>query len=1282
MTKHPFALLFLGAGLLLTLSCSGFQPRVLPPASNGQSASAVALERMASLERFLKKHPHDVDALQKLAPLAAFFDDSDQRAWSLLRRAASKAPWNLDASLLACELSTQSRHYQDIERYCGKVLKMAPTKPEAVDAMAALETLFGQTLDRDPTVLRLMQQGLNACQQDPKASCAPLALRLARAALTLAGQQDDKDSYQAALASVSAVQTWDICRLSPAGIDFFRGARDDEDLTKKLAPSVCRTRQTSESLVYPSAYSPAGVFVIQTAVHASQSGPIWTYLRLPGAARVRVDGVTLSSRDPWSRPADDTQLSRLWLARGWHHIEVLVQPRRNDEGLLLWAVGEHGGPAFDQVQAHRPAGQELARVRVLGHESPQNRDGATGIDLAHPWQLLRQVQIWADDFAPRGEAARSLATQLVGAYPKSAQAWFALAEGLRTDPTLPGSVREAELRKALEATLQRQPHHLLAGYRLAITDFSERPDQSLQRMREVVRENPRYPWGLRRLYGMLMKRGFKFEAQQILKRALALAPDSNSLGLAEKFYRRQQAWVKWRALREKQLPMSSDLSSYRRVRWLAQQGDSAEALKLFDTMFARAPDSPGYSSVYALALQVEGWDGVGKRALERLRLFPMDQDSAEWLMRAARGGSDLIDPSEALAKAEALSPGDPAWFYARERLGINMASVLPRPDVDKLMQTFLTEREAKPEIYAGHPYTYVLDAAALAWLPSGGLIEWTQQLIRVETKTGADALGQQHLPMGAELEELRIIKADGKIFEPEDRMTNGDISLPNLEVGDFIEKRYRQFHSPDRIYGAARTRFFFASKVPVFQGLLVVQVADEILPSLDLDAVKLAAPERQRVDGGQRLTYRVHGVAALQDEPFAESPLAFTPHLTMSQGYALPLFAQRATRRMADGLASNLDVERFAHRVSDQLQPGQNLIQQMLLAVAKQVPSPGRERNPLAMLHAHQGQGLFLLRSSLKTVGVDARLIGLRATDKVLQHDWPGNSFQHVALAVQRNGAWWPIYFAQGSAMLGTLPRMLRGGQWIFVDPDWPQDGSASQAKDIPESWISSMPHQVELQATLDDLGTLQGVLKMHIQAPEAGMLRQALRRMDPRDAQRALEAWLGTVLAGSRLHDLKVEGLDDVLKPLTLNLTFVSVGYAALRSEALVVERLLPTMSLLFGRDSASLSSFVRLGTRQTAMYLPSHDEHSRISIAFSKHRRLLSLPPELHLRGAFGTYSQEVTQGEGRLEIERDVHRPRTWVAPTAYAAMRSEAQRLQAALGSQLVLVAKQPAKTVKP
>ncbi|MFH1808902.1 MAG: hypothetical protein ABIJ09_09160 [Pseudomonadota bacterium] len=1251
----------------LLLACASEQH--LDPAS---TQSPAARRRAEVLDQLLTRTPGDVVALVERAELAAFFSDDDH-ARALLGKLPAPPATPPRGALLACELAAARRDYPAILTSCSQVLEWVPGSPLAELAASQLLLTLDQTRDTDATVAAALERARQRCAQQVEntASCLGLAIAATRAGLTVAAQRKDVAAYQKVLDRAGAIRTWRVCpEMAPDSVESFRRARQDLAQGPVDHPA-CRERRTGEASLMLATADPLGVQLVESWVHVPADSSAALLWQVPQTARILVDGLVVVDRDRWLRARPGSVLVGLQLAQGWHHLRALVLPAGSGDSLSLWALDRSGRSAVDRWQAHPPDDGPT----TLSQLGPVPSTAATwleaGLDVDRdPWRALRLVGAWTGDLLDDGERARVLARQLATRFPDSAAAWFALAEGTRSDPTLPETSRQLDMRSALAATLEHQPQHLIASYRLALLDQDERQDEALQRMQDLVAAHPDYPWGQRRVHDMLSRRGLPVPALAALDRSLALAPGETSLGYAVGFFERRGMVQRAVEARQAQLDSSTTLFSARRGQRLREQGDLAGALKAYEQAFELAPDRPGFEQLLEVALAVEGWDGVQRRVDDRLQMFPRDLLAARWLVRAGRARGDL---EAALRRAEAIRLGLPTWQHLRERAsGLDPDRHL-RVDTAALVADFGAHSSAHPELYAGFPFVFVLDAAAQIFTGGGGGLRITHQILRVQSKEAASQLGEVRPPAGAELRALRVIKADGRVIEPEAAHSSGDVSLSGIDVGDFIELHWIQEQWPDAVDHDQLVRFFFATQVPIFCSQLVLVGPSSEMSRLQIHSLGLPPPQRQVDDDQVRLQFEARDVPAHRTQPFAPSPVEVLPHVTASHGVDIGLYARRALRSLAEAERTNADLDRFARDAVAGKRGDDSRLRALVEAVVRRVRDPGPERDPVTILAAGRGDRQALLRAAGRQVGLDLRWVALHRASPAPVVDWPDSELPERVLLHHTARGDRPLVLAGRNVALDGWFAQARGGHWVEVDPVLATAPQLGRAQPVPDTWVCRAPSRMNVEATLDGSGRLDGSLHMVVQSPLAGYLRQRLRAVPLDDTARAIEGWFGSIFPGAALHDFAIDALDDDLQPLALRARFDVASYALANNGDLVIARFLPSLSLVLGGERAAPASYLRVGQRSVAVLMDPHHETAQVILHLPAGLRPRSMPAELAEEGPFGRYHQHAHLRGDALEVKREIDVPYGRVEVEQEPALRALGERVEARTSTQLVLSA---------
>ena len=105
----------------------------------------------------------------------------------------------------------------------------------------------------------------------------------------------------------------------------------------------------------------------------------------------------------------------------------------------------------------------------------------------------------------------------------------------------------------------------------------------------------------------------------------------------------------------------------------------------------------------------------------------------------------------------------------------------------------------------------------------GPVSVYLHRIARPLNKEGISRYGEVTLPHGADLLELRTIKASGEIIEPELAQQKPTISMPALEPGDAIEEEYVLHYAElEQMPESAGTHTFGSFAAPILHSRLVL----------------------------------------------------------------------------------------------------------------------------------------------------------------------------------------------------------------------------------------------------------------------------------------------------------------------------------------------------------------------------------------------------------------------------------------------------------------------------
>ncbi|MEL7239950.1 MAG: hypothetical protein AAGK78_13930, partial [Planctomycetota bacterium] len=199
-----------------------------------------------------------------------------------------------------------------------------------------------------------------------------------------------------------------------------------------------------------------GTYVLQTFLLVNKGQWGLVQARLPGFARLKIDGTTILERDPAATRQPRHLTRKVRLNAGWHRLTVLTTAG-GQEKVAVSLLDESGRPMFDDQRSQPPSVPLVVSAPRLGPQSiaaigDQHPYWLAGLSSRPPEQALflrllaasAALSRWLDDV----ETARAYLYSLEVAAPKSAAVHASLAR-LAASSRTPDTIAQTRLRQAL-----------------------------------------------------------------------------------------------------------------------------------------------------------------------------------------------------------------------------------------------------------------------------------------------------------------------------------------------------------------------------------------------------------------------------------------------------------------------------------------------------------------------------------------------------------------------------------------------------------------------------------------------------------------------------------------------------------------------------------------------------------------------------------------------------------------------------------------------------------------
>jgi tetratricopeptide (TPR) repeat protein len=997
----------------------------------------------------------------------------------------------------------------------------------------------------------------------------------------------------------------------------------------------------------------AGVLYAVGLFRVDRRGEVVLTLDTDAPYRISLDSGEFRQIELDRFPARRREL-RATVEPGWHRVLLKIGAQVGKVELELAAFADQpvawfDGPPKDAPQARADRAALVPHVTAI--PTPADREGRI---IA---ELLRVHAAFRAGDEDTGEAPLD---RLLKEVPRFAPAYLAAAQLWSEDPTRPFRFARDRARRALERALALDPSLLRARYNLSnIALEADHPREALDRLSEGPA--PRIPsWRMAfARHQAYRSRGWEREAEEALATALKLNPEACPALEAEVTERRARHDLAG-ALRIAAQAATCRGGSDVYAETLRTSGDTAAAIREYRRLLRLEPHREIFASSLADTLleagdetgAVEVLTGLTRRAPRtvayRLKLIDLlaargDEKGAR---RMIEEGLGEVPESQELQRAESALCARGAGSRTR------CEEILDpfRLDGKEVIAAF--DNGGRRRAYDA-PAVLVLDRTVTRVFPTGARLTLTHNIIQVLAKNGIDKWGEVKIPDGADVLVLRTVKADGTTREPEEILGKDTVSVPDLEVGDFVEFEYVDPSPPAAAFpgGFIAERFYFGSyDAPLDRSeYLVVTPAGM---KVEVDSRGAAPPAVLSHQAGLDVrTFAAQKMPQLFAEPASTPFVEYVPSVRLGSGVSFHTWQ----RFLADQ-------ERFAQRsnealrtVAEEVTKGAATPEAKLFALDDWVRRHVRHGGPLdepatAILERGEGNRVTLLAALARAVGLPSEVWLARPTRAAqLEGALPElEAYDQPVLHVAGVGPGLTIDPRFRHSATGFVAPGLRGARGLRL--------VASEKAEfalVPAS--SSDERRMDITAALDRDGGAEIRVRETLTGWPAlewreGLERLAADRLGPEFEQHTL----GFYFPGATLRSLEYHGKDEDRGPFTVEYRLFAPGYAQRIGGRLIFSA--PYPALLQRR-------YAGVADRRTPLqvdYVARTTARVRVTVPKGAS---VQAPRSLHL-AEVGEFQQAVTPTSDGFELQSRFALPEKRVAPNGYRAFVNFAAQVDGA------------------
>ena len=991
---------------------------------------------------------------------------------------------------------------------------------------------------------------------------------------------------------------------------------------------------------------PEGIVYAETFVDVDRPGEL--VLAVQGAFAVWVDDTSVLRRDlrewgSWLRFA-----VRLELQPGRHRIVAkLGSPSTSIR--VLYPDGRPYG-AKGSVDPTRPY-----VVGAPRHVGPSN--------VLDPWiaggkvndpddDLVRYFGAEVADIDDQSDVAAVLLEPLV-AVPEQATgaALSAAATFVEDDPIYAESQQRDLSRELGERAAKKDPGLWQARLTIAASQADRAgPIEAAHDVAELVDQFPQVPAVLSQLADLYRQLGWSAEyanAVKLLEQRFPEDPEALEQAVAVHDTRGEFGLADTLVTRILKLDPDNEIALARAL----ERSDYKAALAELERLAKRRPDRKDIAARIHDVLVRQGNDDETWKKLEAaIKKSPRQDEPRLALADARYAQGNRMALVQAIV--DSVQAGAPTGRLEAAIDLVEGATELEpyRIDTDSVIRDFERKNEA-----LGGTAARVLDYSAL-WIKSDGssrLLE--HEIVRVQSSEAIGDMAEQPI-RGGQFLKLRVIKRDGSVLEPELVQGKPTVTMPHLEVGDYIETERIESNPGDGRHGLRYVgpRWFFREENIAYARSEFVVVAPSDKP-LQLETKNdVPAPVVTEGSGLTVRRWRVERSPAAPVEPFGAPITEFLPSVQIGWGISLEA-TLRALADSADDLTPiDPRVQKIAERIVEPIPPAAK--EQRARKLYHWITSNVEEGNETDGRRVVVGKNGNLWRGYLTL----CRALGIQADYAVVQNRLtlpPGGPFSGSMLYTQPllrvRGQKGDLWLTLGSkhAPFGYVPAEVRGMPAVVFS-----GGNAETTRTPTAGALDSAATDGKATLALDGSASLE--LVQTFQGKYATGLRTVLSQMPERQIRDAIEGrLLGSALRGVELLEYRIEGVNEPDAPLRI------VTKSRARSFA---QQVGSTLMLQPPGFTPRLGQFATLPVRQTPLLMvESVSQDVRIAV---------ELPAGASVQTALTP--QHLTDGERRVDVndalkgktlvfERHVRLPAGRIQPQDYPAFLEFTRRADEAL-----------------
>lgn len=1183
-----------------------------------------------------------------------------------------------DLLLHRCLVEDAYARYPEMLSACGAYIDAGASSPAAATAVRMIANVRHEIDKSSAYLLGRGREWHESCrrQRDDGDSCADLTFAIATASFDIASERKEEAKAQEWITRQGIVRRAEVT--GPyAGMARFQHGLEGVTFEPQTLPArtFTRVREPWDGGFRPGYRGERGLYRI--GFDADVEGDVLLFVTSRTALRLVVDGQIALERRP--RLRTEAKISRVpvHFTKGRHHFEIWVASYGSGDGVSLSALDPQGLPALVDVQPAARTEPSRATWRRSTHPGFVRETVYPGGHWAELDARLVQLQngFWGNGVTPR--QTLEVMRDLVSRFGYAPQVLVHAARAFKQADDIPSRLAIADVapyRAELEKIWPQHPKIWLAE---ANEIAEERPAQALATLKKLVEVYPNDAEALRAYLRLASEQGILDEAKLATQMLLNQDHSLENLRALIGPLRRMGQMSEAAHFERRVARHGEDLDSATWASWLLSRGRRDEAVVELERICDFTVGHAAENTLWTLL----GRD-QGQRVLARmenvLAHYPLDHDT-QFLridLLAAMGQLD-----EAKRQTEVLLErfGHVERYHLlAEELGVRPFWSEHLHDGDAAIAAW---RSGKDTLFPGYPVVSHLEHVETYVTADLSTYEVRHALLEVRSEDALNQMGELRIPPTDRLLQLRVLKQNGVVLEPEHPPGVQDVSLTGLAVGDLIESVIIRFP------GAMPSDFpsfqyeIMRNQIPARSRVFVLEVPADVAKDPRFHFIArgdVPAAETSQTAAKARWRVQWDQVPPLLEEPFALSNEEVGDVVGFSWANDFEHWALFRGALLSRKLERAQWLERAARRIAGDGPPEEKLkrLFQFVISEIEDDPSSGTSLSALA---TGKGYRNALLVALCQAVGLNVTPMALHMPQYPPLEVPTSKTFNQLGVRVDLPSGSRYVFADGDFVAFHALPPYARDGQLLDLTLD---SNPVERRSMLPEDSLAKdgVKTQIELQWVAPD--RLEGVAAISVPAFAAEYIRRGLRQASPKQLMALLEYVYGETFPGIRVVKVEMPNLEHPGHPLRigawLQWAIPEAGGQGVRVEPMFSQTIGSRLGLL-----APLKAYLRDAERERDLFVSAMSDQVELQISLPDDAAWLEIPEKTSVQAGPIAFTQHAMVNNGTLYWKRRVDADNARIQVAKWPTLRRALSALVGRMDGRLTFwIAQHPSTEASP